>query len=136
MEEIKLDTTSQIVIGLIIIMIIGLLINGRMGSFGRMYERVSERNFIGLVQKKEIDYDNHAVRVVYIGSTNREGRMTVNSEFYESISVGDSISKRAGDMVVHLYKKDGRYLYFDYDEYYSTYFTKEYNKYMKKMNKP
>ena len=45
MEEIKLDTTSQIVISLVIIMIIGLLINGRMGSFGRMYERVSQGKF-------------------------------------------------------------------------------------------
>ena len=133
MEEIKLDTTSQIVISVLVVFFIGLVIYEDSKGFGYTYEGVSQRNFIGLVQKKEIDYDNHAVRVVYIDP---QGRMTVNSDFYESISVGDSISKRAGDMVVHLYKKDGRYLYFDYDEYYSTYFTKEYNKYMKKMNKP
>ena len=130
MEEIKLDTTSQIVIGLVIIMIIGLLINGRMGAFGRKYERVSKKKIIGIIEKKEIEYDNHAMRVIYVNNK----VFDINSDFYESISVGDSISKRAGDMVVHLYKKDGRYLYFDYDEYYSTYFTKEYNKYMKKMN--
>ena len=91
-----------------------------------------KENFIGIVEKKEIDYDNHAGRIIYVNNN----LFNVTSDFYESISVGDSISKRAGDMVVHLYKKDGRYLYFDYDEYYKTYFTEKYNKYMEKRKEP
>ena len=132
MEEIKLDTTSQIVISVLVVFFIGLLMNDLPKGFGDMYEEIYQENFIGLVQKKEIEYDNHGMRVIYVNNK----VFDINSDFYESISVGDSISKRAGDMVIHLYKKDGRYLYFDYDEYYKTYFTEKYNKYMEKRKEP
>ena len=92
MEEIKLDTTSQIVISVLVVFFIGLLMNDLPKGFGDMYEEIYQENFIGLVQKKEIEYDNHGMRVIYVNNK----VFDINSDFYESISVGDSISKRAG----------------------------------------
>ncbi len=68
------------------------------------------KDYHGIIEHKFIDYDNHATRTIVL---ERGSNVTLNSEFYKLVEVGDSISKKKGDHLIWLYKKQDT-LNFDY----------------------
>ena len=70
-----------------------------------------EESYHGIVVNKFIDYENHASRTVILKNNQRAG---FYESFYEKIDVGDSLSKKKGDPIVWLYKKNGEILFFDH----------------------
>lgn len=131
MEKIELNTTSKIVLGILVLGIVVLLLRESISSFERMYIRKKNKHFSGIIIKKEIQRDNHSMTVVYINSK----PIGVYPSFYESIDVGDSIIKKKGDFRIKLYKKNGIFLEFDYDSLYKRSYSREYKWYQEKINK-
>ena len=72
-----------------------------------------EESYHGIVVNKFIDYENHASRIAILKNNQRAG---FYESFYEKIDVGDSLSKKKGDPIVWLYKKNGKILFYDYAE--------------------
>ena len=79
--------------------------------YNGMLYTLKEENYSGIVIKKFINYDNHAIRTVILKNSQR---VTFYDSFYKKINIGDSLSKKKGDPIVWLYKKNGRILFFDY----------------------
>ena len=131
MEKIELNSTSKIVLGILVLGIVVLLLRESIGSFERMYIRKKNKHFSGIIIKKEIQRDNHSMTVVYINSK----PIGVYPSFYESIDVGDSIIKQKGDFIVKLYKKNGIFLEFDYDSLIKKSFPLQYKAYFKEIEK-
>ncbi len=72
-----------------------------------------EEKYSGIVVKKFIDYNNHTNLTIVL---NNNRTATLYESFYKKIDVGDSLSKKKGDPIVWLYKKNGKILFYDYAE--------------------
>ncbi len=97
---------------ILLIIVIGIqYINTDENQFyNGMLETEKEKSYQGVVSQKFIDYENHAIRTVVINTIN----VPMHTEFYKKINVGDSLSKKKGDPIVWLYKKNGEILFFDH----------------------
>lgn len=79
-----------------------------------MYEYDINRKFYGIIKEKEIKTDDHGSRVLYIGNSIE----SINWDFYEIIEIGDSITKKKGDTLIYLYKKNSEIFYFNYNKHH------------------
>jgi len=101
---------SGFVILLVIVFAIQYINTDENQFYKGMLKTEKQKSYQGVVNHKFIDYKNHAIRTVVINSVN----VSMNTEFYKKINIGDSLSKKKGDPIVWLYKKDGKILFFDY----------------------
>ena len=99
---------------ILLIIVLGFQYMNRSGDFydGVLATR-KKKSYQGIVSRKFIDYENHAIRTIVIN----RAHITVNTEFYKRIDIGDSLSKKKGDYIVWLYKKNGKILFFDHEEH-------------------
>ena len=131
MEKIELNLISKIILGILVIGIVILLFIDNSNWFKSMYADTKNEHFSGIIIKKEIQRDNHSMRVIYINIK----PIDVHPSFYESIDVGDSIIKKKGDFRIKLYKKNGVFLEFDYDSLIKKSFPLQYKAYFKEIEK-
>lgn len=96
--------------------LISLLICGcdQYRFYEKMYEYDLNESYEGLILDKEIDLQDHSARNLKLPNKT----ISVISEFYELIEIGDSINKKKGDTLIYLYKKNGELLKFNYNEHH------------------
>ncbi|WP_029209516.1 hypothetical protein [Aquimarina agarilytica] len=129
METIKLDLFSKSILFILVLGIVGLLIFDSRNWFEEMYVEKQNESYSGIIIKKEIQKENHSIRAFYIDNK----AISINSDFYKLMDIGDSIFKKKGDLTVNLYKKDGSIFQFDYDSHYQKHYSYEYDKYFKSL---
>ena len=83
-------------------------------------EYFKNREWNGNIVNKYLDKENHAYRTISVESDDRtykiQGQILSESNNYELIQIGDSISKIKGETIVHLYKAGGEFeLKLDFD---------------------
>ena len=133
MEEIKLGLLSKTILIALVLVIVVALIYKRSNSFADIYESDLNEDYTGLVLKKEVQKHNHGARVIYLGYK----PILIDSNFYELIDIGDSISKKKGESVIHLFKTNGKIHQFDFNFFYSnSKYRDKFLKYQEELKQP
>jgi hypothetical protein len=74
-------------------------------------DNFAKREYSGIVVKRFIDYPNHASPTIIFSNNNKKA---VSLELFSNISVGDSVVKKQGELIVNIYKINGKLVVFDY----------------------
>jgi len=127
--ELEMNDSSRLILALMFILIVSLLFWKLQGGSERKFLREINQECFGVVNNKEIDKQNHGSRVLYIEGVRG---FDVYEQVYNIADIGDSISKKKGDLKFYIYKKDGRVLFFDYERYYKNLWPEEYEEFQRK----
>jgi hypothetical protein len=74
-------------------------------------DNFAKREYSGIVIKRFIDYPNHASPTIIFSNNNKKA---ISLELFSNISVGDSVVKKQGELIVNIYKINGKLVVFDY----------------------
>ncbi len=104
---------TLIIVLVVLVTFIGVMIYQETTFEDRVLQKALDKNYNGIVVKKYIDYENHAVPKVILRT---EKETIMFKRIYDQLKIGDSISKQQGDLKVYIYKKD-RTIVFDTTNY-------------------
>lgn len=82
--------------------------------YKRMLMMRKQESYSGIIIEKYIDKAEHSTPMLRLTDT----VISLENDFWDSITVGDSIVKIRGQAEINVYRKDTTKIIFDYDDYF------------------